>query len=321
MQRQMQEVFRPQLELLEELVNYGSNLIPRAYSDAKTDTADVVVIHNFLKQAVVLMDGIHIAATQGSVINGLILLRSLFEIKLCLEWILKKDTAYRGELFYVWQIRHKRKACLRHIPGTPEYSRFHEAAKAEPALQGISDRLPYSLGELKDQVRKYDEALASEKWKSINGKFESAANGRSKHDWYSPEVGNLREMSKEIGKEAQYVIFFAHYSNLTHGLALEKNIWIGKEGAQSTSIRTIVGADELLMNTFNFSHEVFEKIIRHYRPGELVNLRRKYFEEWRERKLGTPTLNTDENGIVKITTPKVPPLPPEALDTERYLYI
>jgi hypothetical protein len=52
----MAERYGPQLHLLTELVNYTSNLIPRAFQSSGKDLRDVVVCFTLLKQLAVMLD-------------------------------------------------------------------------------------------------------------------------------------------------------------------------------------------------------------------------------------------------------------------------
>ena len=45
----IKENFSDSLELLEELVNYGSNLIPRCFESSDKKLKDIVIVINFLK--------------------------------------------------------------------------------------------------------------------------------------------------------------------------------------------------------------------------------------------------------------------------------
>ena len=62
----IREEFSDTTDLIEELVNYGSNLVPRCYVSSEQKLHDIVVIWNFLKQGVALLDGIHVLALKGS---------------------------------------------------------------------------------------------------------------------------------------------------------------------------------------------------------------------------------------------------------------
>ena len=64
----IKEHFADSLGLLEELVNYGSNLIPRCFESGEKKLHDVVILLNFLKQGVSLLDSIHILSARGAII-------------------------------------------------------------------------------------------------------------------------------------------------------------------------------------------------------------------------------------------------------------
>lgn len=310
----VREVFGPQLSVLEEMVNYGTNLIPRAFVSSEKKTQDIVIIHNFLKQAVALMDGIHIAMTQGSRLSATILFRSLFEVRIYLEWILQQDTTDRALAYYVWHIRNRRFLYRRSKPGTKEFEIFQ--TQLEHDTIDISE--PLFPAELLDaEIAKCDRILAQPMLTGINARFDAATKpGKKDRDWYSASgISDLRAMSKAIGKEAEYSIYYGYVSKVTHGLAFDRHVTIeateakGVKTLRSAALRGLLGLDELFQFVFMFSQIVFELILKHYRRDEFDGgaLARKYLNEWRDRRLSIPKVEEIE-GEIRVTPTPVPPI-------------
>lgn len=124
--------FKENLELLKEITNYGSNLIPRCFVSSDRHLTDVVVLACFLKHAVGMIDAIEILLSEGAVNAANVPLRSLFESRLSLHWILKEDSTRRANQFYVWYLRRKRFGIQRIISGTPEQDLFQHTIDKSP---------------------------------------------------------------------------------------------------------------------------------------------------------------------------------------------
>ena len=61
---EMENHFAPQLDLLTQLANYASNLIPRAYIHSEQKLPDLIGCNVLLKQVAVMLDAIEILARQ-----------------------------------------------------------------------------------------------------------------------------------------------------------------------------------------------------------------------------------------------------------------
>jgi hypothetical protein len=242
----VKEQFTPTLELLEELVNYGSNLIPRCFESSDKKLHDLIILLNFVKQAVSLLDSIHILASKGSTTPCFISVRSLFEIWIYLEWIYQKETAKRGTLPYVWDIRKRLNWALSVKPGTRE----HEAHKKHMANTKVGP-IPAGLdGATVDaQIFQLRAKLATPECAAINAEFDRLQS----REWYGPGgVNNFREMAQAVGKEGEYKVIFGPFSGVTHGIAIDKHISFSKGQLFYEPIRNITGIHEILRHALNF---------------------------------------------------------------------
>src|SRR5438105_2716349 len=80
------EQLKPWTNLLRDLANYGSHLIPRAYSSSDKTLADVVVIGILFKQVVAMIDAIEILLCRSAVHAATLPLRAMFEASVYMEW-------------------------------------------------------------------------------------------------------------------------------------------------------------------------------------------------------------------------------------------
>jgi hypothetical protein len=279
----IKEQFAESLSLLEELVNFGSNLIPRCFESSDKKLHEVGILLNFLKQGVALLDSIHILAPRGATTPCFLSLRSLFEISVYLEWIFQKETEKRGTLPFVWNLRNKLywTRCVK--PGTPE----HEAHKQHMA-DTITGPIPRGLDTafVDAEIALLNSKLSAPECAAINAEFDRIKKGQKDKEWYCPAgVNNFREMAKAVGKEGQYKVFFGHFSGVTHGVALDKQISFSKEQVVYEPIRNLTEMDQILRCALTLAVAIYRTVLHHYRYGELENYDRKYVNEWRSRFL------------------------------------
>jgi uncharacterized protein DUF5677 len=291
------------------LVNYGSNLIPRCFESSEKKLHDTVIIVNFLKQAVALLDSIHILASKGSTVPCFICLRSLFEISTYIEWIFQKDTEKRGSLYFVWDLRRKLRWTLSIKRGTREY----EAHKQHISDANVAVTPPGIDAKLVDaQIAQLNRKLSVPECASINQEFERIKNGLTDKEWYAPAgVKNFREMAKAVKREGEYKVLYSSFSAITHGLTLDQQISFSKGRVIFEPIRNITSLDLIFRHTLNFALRIYRSMLTHYRPGEVENFGKKYLTEWRQRFLsvkkveykgGTYTIKNDNlaNRAVKL---------------------
>lgn len=116
--------FKDQIQLLQEIVNYGTNLIPRCVKSSKREMHDIFILIVLLKHVVAMIDSVEIQISQGSILGANLPARSLFETSLYIDWILKKDTKRRANQYYVWHLRQNRRWIKRMIEGDIEKEEF-----------------------------------------------------------------------------------------------------------------------------------------------------------------------------------------------------
>src|ERR1700761_5313965 len=104
----IQTHYGPQLELLTQMVNYGSNLIPRAFASSSKGLADVIVCYGLLKQFVCMLDAMDILLRAGSVHASFVPGRAAFEASVYLQWMLVSDLQKKATHYYVGNLRSEK---------------------------------------------------------------------------------------------------------------------------------------------------------------------------------------------------------------------
>jgi hypothetical protein len=104
----IRQYYTPQLDLLTDMVNYASNLIPRAYARSEEELKDVIVCFGLLKQFATMLDAVDTLMRSGSVTAAQVPARAAFEASMYLEWILVSDSEKKALHFVVGNIRTER---------------------------------------------------------------------------------------------------------------------------------------------------------------------------------------------------------------------
>ena len=158
--------FKDSLDLLNDLLDYGTNLVPRAFVSSPRDLKAICIVFVQLRQFLVHLDGVATLATAGNCATATLQLRSLLETAHTLEWLLVSDTNAKINYLYVANLRQRRQWNSTLVPGTPEAARHTGAA-------GRVTFTPDQLKEITDEITRIDTILASPPFDIINAKFES----------------------------------------------------------------------------------------------------------------------------------------------------
>jgi hypothetical protein len=100
--------FRESTELLTELIDYGTNLLVRAFTSSKRDLKAVCVLFVQLRQFLTHLDGLATLLTTGNCGTADLQLRSLLEGSHLIEWVLAADSEAKIQHLYVENLRRRR---------------------------------------------------------------------------------------------------------------------------------------------------------------------------------------------------------------------
>jgi hypothetical protein len=285
-----QRIFGKHLEVLRDLVNYGSNLIPRAYASSKEQLADLVVCSVLLKQVVGMTDSVEALLTEGTALGAHLPARAAFEASVYLEWMLVSDTANKAAHYYVANVRHEKMWAQRAIKGTDQQLHF----------KVVQDTLGYDLNEvhpeleqaaiaLKDET---DQILAQKEFAHIEAAFVERK-GNKKHDpnWYvllGPK--NLREIADTLKRLPEYELLYSAGSRIVHAAAYKDHVKLGQKQATLKPIRNLEGISTLLSLVYGVAFRTYQRVLGFYRRDELPALSKKYVEDWRQAIQAVPNL-------------------------------
>jgi len=178
----VKEHLKPWVDLLRDITNYGTNLIPRCFSSSDRGLKDVVVIAILLRQTVAMLDGVEILLSKGASHAAHLQMRALFEASVYIGWILDGDSERKAQYYYVHNLRRKRVWASRIQVTSVEAREFNAILKESGAQLNDQDREAAAR-----QIREIDRVLSQPKFLEINKQFDKSRKGK-KYDppWYAP---------------------------------------------------------------------------------------------------------------------------------------
>ena len=275
--------FKDALDLLNELLDYGTALVPRAFVSSPRDLKAICVIFVQLRQFLVHLDGAAVLAAAGNCATATLQLRSLLETAHTMEWLLASDTEAKVNHLYVANLRQRRNWNSIAIPNSPEATRHADAARR-------LNLTPEQLTELTGEVQRTDALLARPPFDAINAKFEASYIKRGyDQPWYevyaAPAIPKLsiRKISKDLGRIKEYSYIYSPFSDVTHGSDMWKSISVGDQNLQMNPVREPQGIPSVVQLAATLCLRIFPMVIQEYRSGEEESFNRKYLQEWRTR--------------------------------------
>ncbi len=282
--QEVREHFSKQILLLQELVNYGSMLLVRIIETRKNGI-DYLVINSILfKHLLSMLDSIEVQVSHGIIFSSYLQARSLLEISLFIEWILKEDTTKRSKYYYVGYYRKEKARILNiinQINSNTKLAQQFEAAKKK------RNDVPNDLSlAAKIELDSINEILNKPSFKEITKEFDDIEINLRRPktvDWFVPTgVWNLREIADKLDLTVKHYLFYNNYSKVMHGTALNEQVTFNDGNIYLKPLRELVGIDTLLTCVISDVIRVFKLIIVKYRPDELTLFTKKYVENWRK---------------------------------------
>lgn len=291
----IKEYLSPWVDLIRDVTNYGSNLIPRCFSSSERDLKDAVVLAILLRQVLAMLDGVEVLLSNGSTHAAQLQLRALFEASVYIDWILESDSKNKADYYYVHNLRRKRLWASRTQPGSAESQEFITMMN-KSGVQ-IDDKLKEAA---KQQIQDIDRVLSQPKFATISREFEKYRKGKPRDPaWYVP-LGqrSFGAIARAVGKGSLYVILYSGASEVMHTSNYEHHVRIGM-GQLITfqPIRSVEGFVNVLrfsvgiaLFTFYLFLESHRRILKEYRDGELPAFSRKYLEKWQREFMNFPQI-------------------------------
>ena len=172
------------LDVLDDVVNYGTHLILRCINDSEKSIKDVVVVTILLKQLIEQLDASSVLLKSGCVLPTYLNLRSAFEASVFIEWIINSDADEKAKAYYIWNIRRTLKWHYRVTKGTDENKAIlQEMEQIEHKPSFIHNTEIQQ--EARKEINRLEQYLCREEYVLLNEKFDKLKIKLRDSNWYN----------------------------------------------------------------------------------------------------------------------------------------
>lgn len=281
--------------LLRDLANYGSHLIPRAYTSSGKTLGDAILIGGLLRQVVAMIDAIEILLCRSAVHAATLQLRALFEASVYIDWMLAGDRENKAAHYYVHNLLRLQLWSMRVQPGTPESSSFKKI------MDDAGLPVDNTLGkDGKTQVQEIDRVLSQARFLAIRDEFRDWKKRNNRRPtWYSPlGVRDLRDMAIKVNREPLYVFVYGPGSEAMHTSNYGHHIQFHGGRITFLSIRHPKHFSQTVRLTASIAIDMFRKLLREYREEESGRIfSTRYVEKWQQAFMSIPELKINETEL------------------------
>jgi hypothetical protein len=282
----------PNIEkLLKDIVNYGSNLIPRCFTSSNRDLKDSIIIGTFLKQVVAMIDSAEILISNAAIYSSNLQLRAVFEASIYIDWILKSDTDKKAKYFYVSNLREFKFWALRAKGESPDQVQFDQITREiNLQLDGDIDKIK---AEAERQIVEIDRVLSRPSFCDINAHIQKYKDKNKLHyepSWYYPLGVSIRKIAIDVERLPEYEFIYSQTSTIMHSTKYSHHIQFGNGKLVFEPIRSLKEINNILTFLVGCTFRTYLAILKHYRPDEVQAFSRKYIEDWRNAFLNIPII-------------------------------
>lgn len=281
--------------LIDEVVNYGSHVFRWGLDSIKEgdENAPAFLIYRHIFE---LIDSISILIRNSSIEPCNILLRSLFESFLNINYLFKSDFKQRCMDFWVWK-RHKEVYSLRRFDPDDERHVQYERNRANDIL--LKDKPSKEIPDIKERIENLKKLFDLPSYKESAAEYEriKAVKGKPPKYWFSIHGGpnDICQLAERLGFPAQYDILYRSWSDLVHGTDIVKDkISIESPGVIAfSSLRSPRGAQSAAIMTISIGLSTIRMFASHYVPDKA-----KENADWYRREVEASYLRLNKIKIV-----------------------
>jgi hypothetical protein len=289
----------PWLDLIRDLVNYGTNLIVRCVNSSERKTKDKVILAILLRQAVAMLDGVEVLLSKGATHPANLQMRALFEAYVYIDWILAGDSQRKAQYYTVHNLRRKRLWASRTQTGSPDALEF----AAEMGKYGLN--ITTELQERsREQMKKIDRILALPELASVNADFDAVRAKRKlprEVAWYVP-LGpkSVSAIARATGHAALYALLYSAASEVMHSSSEDQHVEFEAGKLTIKPIRFLGGFEPVFRFSVSIALDLYRKILHEYRYEELPAFTRKYVEQWQKQYLSFLKIKYESVEVIAI---------------------
>lgn len=244
------------------------------------DIVDIVVIL-FIRKIIEQLDAINILMSAGSFTQAQVMLRSLIENTVSLEFILKDDTKKRASSYFLERHYQDLEVADKYFKETNQLGKLFENTLEEENFKETQEKIENKRKALaiiiasESIYQQVEECRA----KKIIDKKKKFKRKKVNIQWYEvcSSVNNFYELMKDLGYQAYYKGIYGGFSNEVHALNATMGIEVSVGRIDLKSIRNLEYGDSTLSITCSFSLSALKAVYSYLNDGKEE---KKEFEEF-----------------------------------------
>jgi hypothetical protein len=201
---------------IEEIVNFGSHILGWDIEQAKGTDENLPVILMF-RHILDLLDSLSILVKKSSIDPGKLILRSILETLLGLQYLLDTDTKERALNFLVWHYNKDLKVLKKLKPGEQAYMQFEKKLENDKTIIGMN---PPHIPDIDTNIEILDKLLSNPLYSNAATEYQRLIMlGESNPPWYRFYNGprNVEQLAGYLNENSLYEFLYRTWSGPTHG--------------------------------------------------------------------------------------------------------
>lgn len=203
--------------LIEEFVNFGTHVLmwnTENINGSDEQMPPMMFFRDLLEKA----DSISIIVKKSSIDPAKVILRSIFETHLYLDYITEKETVDRAMSFLVWETKKKIQLLDTYNDNTNLNNALKSKLRKDKSLDenGILDGIP----NLNSEIENLEELLRQEEYQNANEEYHRIKKlDNRKPNWYRLFDGpkNIQQLADYLNMGFMYEVLYRHWSGSVHG--------------------------------------------------------------------------------------------------------
>jgi hypothetical protein len=280
--------------VLQEVVNYSTHIYQKCQQSEACKSDEYFPVLAMYLHVIQMTDSAEVLISNGCIESTNVLLRSSFEARLSIGYLLEKDCAKRA---YSWMVNKTIDSIkdLQSIdPDTSKGQEFENTIKREgldrdiPGFPVIRLDSENSKKQASEAILKYQESLKKPGYAEAYAEYTRLTKKLHRHpEWYSYYDGpqNLRQLANHLNQGTRYEILYVGSSKISHANDIDHLIIRFEDGTtalgqirnplnfphvSTTSIALLLESSQMMLNKFrsydltSFQKWLKKEVIKRY---------------------------------------------------------
>ncbi len=281
--------------VLQETVNYATNLYQRCQTSRKGSADEAFPVFASYLHVIQMTDSIEVLISNGCGAPAALLLRSSFEGRLTIEYILERKSKNRANAWLVKNIIDQIETFETFIPSNPKGQEFRKTYEKDGLSQTgelpSPPNLPETINKLKNNLKRPEYTEIYSEFKRLKEK------GIRYPEWYSLYNGprNLKELAQHLHQGSTYQVLYRSWARMSH-VSDASHLTLPLEDGISVlgPIRNPMHIVRIATTALSILLETTQSMLKEYRADEMVSFRSWYSKEVQERHVALVNMEIGE---------------------------